>query len=111
MRHKLSSERGQDTIEWSGVLLLVALLIAALLASGVLASVASGVECNVAKILAGGHGCTHQPDQPTASPIAPWNSPDPVTRATWGTYVSLGDSYSAGEGLGNYEPGSHVDQS
>ena len=41
------SERGQDTVEWGGLLLLVALMLAALLASGVLASFASGVECGV----------------------------------------------------------------
>jgi len=45
---------------------------------------------------------------PLPSAGAPWNSSNPVTRATWGTYVSLGDSYSAGEGLGDYQPGSSV---
>jgi hypothetical protein len=111
MWKKLSSERGQDTVEWVGLLTLVAALVGALLLSGVPASVASGLECNVNKILGGAATCTHQPGQPTSGPTAPWNSPDPVTRATWGTYVSLGDSYSAGQGLGNYQPGSHVQQS
>ena len=112
MRRRLTSESGQATLEWSGVLIVVALLIALLLASGILASVARGVECNVTKVLgAGAGGCTQRPGQGTPNPNAPWSSSDPVARATWGTYVSLGDSYSAGEGLGDYEPGSHVDQS
>jgi lysophospholipase L1-like esterase len=112
MLHRLRSESGQDTIEWGGVLLAVALLIAALLAIGIPTSIASAVECGVRKALGATTGtCVRQSGQARSDPNAPWNSPDPVTRATWGTYVSLGDSYSAGEGLGNYQPGSHVEQS
>ncbi len=111
MQPRLSSERGQDTVEWGALLLLAALLTGALLASGILASMASAVECSVTKIVGGAQRCTHEVGQPTSDPSAPWNSSNPVAKATWGTYVSLGDSYSAGEGLGNYEAGSHVDQS
>src|SRR5262249_27425148 len=102
---------GQETMEWGAVLILVALVIGALLTSGIVASVASAVECNVEKVFQGPATCTHQPGQPGSNPAAPWDASNPVTRATWGTYVSLGDSYSAGEGLGDYEPGSHVGQS
>ncbi|MBV9603517.1 MAG: SGNH/GDSL hydrolase family protein [Solirubrobacterales bacterium] len=111
MGQRLTSERGQDTVEWGGALLLVALLIGVLLASGVAASVASGFECSVEKVLHASARCSQPPSQPPSGPGAPWASSDPVTRATWGSYVSLGDSYSAGEGLGNYQPGSHIDQS
>jgi hypothetical protein len=111
MGRRVAAERGQAMVEWGGVLVVISVLIAALLASGVLAAVASGVSCNVTKILGGSATCPHSQGGPTADPSAPWNSSNPVTRATWGTYVSLGDSYSAGEGLGNYQPGSHVDQS
>ena len=93
------------------MLLLVALVIGAFFASGIAATAASAVACNVNKIFGGPPRCAQQPVQSPSGASAPWSSPDPVTRATWGTYVSLGDSYSAGEGLGNYEPGSHVDQS
>jgi lysophospholipase L1-like esterase len=34
--------------------------------------------------------------------IDPWDSPDPITRATWGNMVVLGDSYSSGEGGNDY---------
>lgn len=103
-------------MEWGGALVLVALVVGALFALGVPAAVASGVECNVNKILGGAGSCTRQPgdappgaqDPTGANSIAPWNSSNPVTRATWGTYVSLGDSYSAGEGLGDYQPGSRI---
>jgi hypothetical protein len=111
MGRRLTSERGQATLEWGGLLILVALLLGALLTSGILASVASGVTCSVTKIFGGSVTCAQPQGDPTADPNAPWTSSNPVTRATWGTYVSLGDSYSAGEGLGNYQPGSHVDQS
>ncbi|HKO28419.1 MAG TPA: SGNH/GDSL hydrolase family protein [Solirubrobacteraceae bacterium] len=111
MARRLTSERGQSTVEWGGLLVLIALVIAALITSGVLASVANGVGCNVTKILGGSVSCADGQGHQAPDPSAPWNSSSPVTRATWGTYVSLGDSYSAGEGLGDYEPGSHVDQS
>ncbi len=119
MKSRWRSERGQAAVEWGGVLLLVAVMIAVVLAAmqvlGVTASIAKGLECNVAKVFGAGGGCP-APGSPGAGPRAsdpnaPWNSSDPVTRATWGQYVSLGDSYSAGEGLGNYQPGSHVGQS
>jgi len=95
----VSSESGQTAIEYTGVLALVALAFAALLATGLAASVAGDLGCALARIEGDACGSTPPP------------APDPVTRATWGTYVSLGDSYSAGEGLGDYQPGSHVEKS
>lgn len=82
-----------------------------LFASGMLASVAGAVECNVEKIFHGPVRCAQHRGQAASDPGVPWASSDPVTRATWGTYVALGDAYSAGEGLGNYQAGSHVNQS
>lgn len=48
------------------MLAVVALVIGVLLTSGVLASVAGGVECNVTKVLGRGAGCSHQPNQSSA---------------------------------------------
>ncbi len=98
-------------MELGGLLILIALVLGVLLASGLLASVASAVQCNVQKVFRGSGGCSAPAGQGAPDSTAPWLSSNPVTRATWGTYVSLGDSYSAGEGLGDYQPGSHVDQS
>lgn len=97
-------------VEYSGVLLFVVLLFAALVATGIAASVSRDVACAIARI-DGGAGCASLSAPPPPDANAPWNSADPVERATWGTYVSLGDSYSAGEGLGDYQAGSHVEQS
>lgn len=99
-------ESGQTAAEYTGVLLLVAITIAALAGAGIAASMATHMECLVARIGGGSAACATLPQPPEQT--NPWDSPDPVTRATWGTYVSLGDSYSAGEGLGDYQPGSHV---
>lgn len=110
-RAALSSERGQDTVEWAGVLVVVAVVILAVLLSGVPQAVARGVSCEVHKALGQSAPCPAAPAGPLPSSGAPWSSSDPVTRATWGTYVSLGDSYSAGEGLGDYQPGSSVHES
>ena len=110
-RAAMSSERGQDTVEWAGVLVVVALVVLAIFVTGVPQAVARGVSCAVHRALGESASCPAAPAGPPPSSGAPWSSPNPVTRATWGTYVSLGDSYSAGEGLGNYQPGSSVHQS
>ncbi len=108
----MSSERGQNTLEWAGVLTFVALLVVAVLLSGAPQAIARGVSCEVNKLLgSGSRGCPAQDGGAGARSSEPWSSSDPVTRATWGTYVSLGDSYSAGEGLGDYQPDSSVHQS
>ncbi len=36
------------------------------------------------------------------APVDPWDAPDPLTRATWGRAVILGDSFASGEGNGKY---------
>ncbi|HEY1515255.1 MAG TPA: SGNH/GDSL hydrolase family protein [Solirubrobacteraceae bacterium] len=107
----MSSERGQDTVEWAGLLVLVALIIGALFLSHTPQAIAHGVSCAVTKAFGGSGNCSSGTAGPAPVSGAPWDSSDPVARATWGGYVSLGDSYSAGEGLGDYEPGSSVHQS
>lgn len=112
----MSSERGQDTAEWAGVLIVVAVVIAGVLLTNAPQAIGHGLVCGVHKVLGGSQGCAADPRGrgPTGggpAPGDPWNSSDPVTQATWGTYVSLGDSYSAGEGLGDYQKGSSVHQS
>lgn len=37
-----------------------------------------------------------------ASTVDPWDSPNPVRRATWGDIVILGDSFASGEGNDHY---------
>jgi hypothetical protein len=96
-------ESGQVALEYTGVLLVVAAIVVALAGAGVAASIATHIECLVTRIGGLTAGCGSSPV--ALAPDAPWDAPDPVARATWGSYVSLGDSYSAGEGLGDYQPG------
>src|SRR4051794_5036596 len=96
-------ESGQVALEYTGVLLLVAITIAALASAGIAASIAEHVECLVTRIGGVSASCGEAPGAPERTD--PWDAPDPVARTTWGGYVSLGDSYSAGEGLGDYQPG------
>lgn len=37
-----------------------------------------------------------------APSIDPWDSPDPIRRATWGSMVIIGDSFASGEGNDDY---------
>ncbi|MEV8348545.1 hypothetical protein ACFVTT_05780 [Streptomyces niveus] len=48
------SDRGQSTVEYVGVLVLVALIIAAIVGSGVDESIAEGLSSTVDEILGGG---------------------------------------------------------
>jgi hypothetical protein len=75
MWRRLSCERGQDTVEWAGVLGLVAVLLGVFLASGLLASVASAAECSVEKILGGAVSCEHEPSQPSGKQSGPGSLP------------------------------------
>jgi lysophospholipase L1-like esterase len=116
MHNRDRRERGQSTVEWAGSVGLIAAIVVALIAIGLPGQVSAAVSCGVTKAF--GHSaasCTSgggtQRGPAGGDPNAPWNSTDPVARATWGGYVSLGDSYSAGEGLGDYQHGSHVEQS
>lgn len=87
MLRRLSSQSGQDTIEWAGALVVVALIVAALIAVGIPTSVADAVECNVKKVLTGGGGsCAQRPGQqpsgtkgagPGAAAAAPSKPPGP----------------------------------
>lgn len=45
-------------------------------------------------------GC--HPTATAAGGRDPWDSPDPLVRATWGRIAILGDSFASGEGNGNY---------
>jgi hypothetical protein len=102
---------GQATIEWTGAVVVVVALALALaaLTPQVAHGVTAAVRAAICKLEGG--ACPVGSVGPPTPPGAPWDSPDPVRRATWGTYVSLGDSYSAGEGLGDYQPGTHVEKS
>jgi hypothetical protein len=95
---------GQATIEWTGAAVVVVALAMALaaLTPQVAHGVTGAVRAAICKLEGG--SCPVGAQGPTAQP-------DPVRDATWGTYVSLGDSYSAGEGLGDYQDGSDVKES
>lgn len=105
-------ERGQGVVEYTGALAFIAAIVAALVLAGIPAGVASAVQCSVNKILGSNATCQSAPTSAGGpGQVQPWNSPNPVTRATWGQYVSIGDSYASGEGLGNYQPNSHIAKS
>ncbi|GAA4230873.1 SGNH/GDSL hydrolase family protein [Actinomadura meridiana] len=73
-----------------GIVLLVGLLALALLPL---------VALPAARCEMFGSGCREpQPMEARADPVAAEQPPTPVEAATWGSYVALGDSYSAGLG-------------
>jgi lysophospholipase L1-like esterase/Flp pilus assembly pilin Flp len=92
-------ERGATTTEYS--LLLAAIAVAAVAALALLGPAlvraADVVACRL------GAGCPATGRSPTR--VDPWDSPDPVVRATWGAVAVLGDSFSSGEGVGDYGAG------
>lgn len=97
MRQGLSSDRGQDTVEWAGVLIVVALVIGALLSTGIPGSIASGIQCQVSKVFGASVGCANQPGQSNARSSATRlprtaRAPTPV-RADVEHHVNCGPGY------------------
>jgi hypothetical protein len=97
-----------STLEYTALLLIVAGVLGAVYAADVPSRVESGAKSAICKVFSSGDCGSRKPDAaargasgcqafcPTANnPIHP---SDPVTAATKGGYVALGDSYSSGEG-------------
>ncbi len=63
------SQRGQSTVEWAGALILVALIVAFVVASGVGTEVSHRVECAIEQVFQTGGGC--QSPSSTASNVVP----------------------------------------
>lgn len=112
-------DAGQSTAEYVGLAAVVVVVIGALvgLAPNLLAGarpVVDAAYCQLSGSLGGG-GCAE--DAPAAAPELPGtggSSEPPVPRtprqvAEAGDYVALGDSYSAGEGAFDYQPGTDQD--
>ena len=88
-------DRGAGTLEYVGVSTLVAAVVALLLVSpvgGRASSALSGAVCRVT----GGTSCV-------AAALAD-PSLTPYEKAVAGRYVAMGDSFSSGEGAGDYDP-------
>jgi lysophospholipase L1-like esterase len=103
-----ASEKGIATLEYAALLLVLAVVVGGVFAADLPGRAESGGKSAICKIfssgdcgkqprVASGHGSNHcQAFCPTANnPIHP---SDPVTAATKGGYVAMGDSYSSGEG-------------
>ena len=111
MRRPRAKDHGIATIEYAALLLVLAAVVGGMFAADLPSRAASGGVSAVCKIFSSGD-CSRKKDSvadgshgganeckafcPTANnPIHP---SDPVTAATKGGYVALGDSYSSGEG-------------
>src|SRR5215218_8466512 len=93
-RHR--RQRGATTTEYA--LVLAGIAAAAALALVLLAPSLTGLFERVGCLA--GIGCDVR--QRADRPLDPWDSPDPLVRATWGGIAILGDSFSSGEGAGDY---------
>lgn len=93
-------ERGQGSLEYSGIVLLAAILVGAVVyATGWGHPIRESVESSICEIVSGGSGNCGFPDTALS----------PEERATSGDYVALGDSYSSGEGADDYLEGTNDD--
>jgi hypothetical protein len=55
--HVTRSQRGQSTVEWAGALILIALIVAFVVASGVGGQVSQNIECAIERVFQNGGGC------------------------------------------------------
>ena len=103
-------DRGVATLEYTALLLVLAAVVGGMFAADVPSRAQSGARSAICKIFSSGD-CARRTDAPAAAlrsadrcqafcPTAnnPIHPSDPVTAATKGGYVALGDSYSSGEG-------------
>jgi lysophospholipase L1-like esterase/Flp pilus assembly pilin Flp len=88
-------QRGATTTEYA--LVLAGIAAAATLAFALLSPSIAGLFERVGCLA--GIGCE---GRRTERAVDPWDSPDPLVRATWGGVAVLGDSFSSGEGAGDY---------
>lgn len=93
-----AAEQGAAALERVGLMFAAALVVAAVAAGINGAQLPEVVGHAVCQIL-GQADCP--PQDPTATPLE---------RATWGEYVAMGDSYSSGEGAGDYDPDTDYDR-
>lgn len=97
-----ASARGQGTLEYVGLVLLAAVLVGAVvLGTGWGRDAYETVATKVCEITQGSD-CGEVDDAP--------GPPTPEELATAGDYVALGDSYSSGEGAGDYLDGTDEDE-
>lgn len=95
-------EHGQGALEYTGIVVIAALLVGALLyGTGWGQPVADTVSAKLCEIT-GGSDCGSAEDLP--------GGPTPEEQATSGDYVALGDSYSSGEGAEDYVEGTDSDE-
>lgn len=116
-RHR---DRGASALEYAAVLALVAALVGGFMKLALPTRVGSNTKAAICRIFQSGTKCAGATASPVASsspcqafcPTAtnPIHPSDPVTAATKGNYVALGDSYSSGEGAIDYDPKSSKDK-
>lgn len=97
------TDRGHGSLEYVGLALVVAVIVTALLASGLGRVVTASFERAIRCIAPGqaGQQCAPRGEAQTLTPLE---------RATRGDYVALGDSYSSGEGGSEFRPGTDRDK-
>ena len=110
--------RGQGSAEFVGLVAVAALLVGSASFAVVQAnpSISAAISTGICEVTSLGQGdCGDVPAPPGdttgASTIPTYLDPSltPVQKATKGSYVALGDSYSSGEGGSEYENGTDVD--
>lgn len=94
-------ERGQASAEKTGLIVLLLAIFGVLFTSGLRTQAANATEEAVCVIFNLGDDCGGSSEDGT------WEEgePTPLELALAGDYVAIGDSYSSGEGAGDYEEG------
>jgi lysophospholipase L1-like esterase len=99
-------ETGAATLEYVGMIVLAVALASGLLLTATGTRLASRFSASICQVLqvencpTFGTGATGSSSAATMSPLE---------KATGGKYVAMGDSYSSGEGAGDYESGTDLD--
>lgn len=101
-RYRRDREAGQNTMEYVGLVVLVAGVVVALVSTGLAGTVTGNFRRAVCRVF-------HQSQDAACGRQSRAEPLTPLERATRGTYVALGDSYSSGEGGAEFVPGTDRD--
>ena len=103
---RLRGETGAGTLEYIGMTALAAGLVFGLLLTGAGERLADRLSASVCQVLRV-DDCPMFDTAASGDPGVPTKTP--LEQATEGRYVAMGDSYSSGEGAGDYQKGTDFD--
>lgn len=110
MNPRMDRERGQAAVDYVGAMVIVVVIITALFMTGAVSSAGRHIAWGLCTVAAPFTGADcERPGDVTSGAPGDTSEPSLSDQAYAGDYVALGDSYSSGEGAGDYVDNTNSD--